>query len=586
MKATRERPLAPLGFRLLCLSLLGLVLTCSIWMVIFQRYPGSGGGDGPFFFRLIEAGKVSVSRWHELPLWNPYECGGVPLWDNPQSIVSSPLVLLLQPLTTAATIGVWVIVHVVVGFVGMWIFAREELGSSRIAAFTAACLFAFSAQHSNHAAGGHTAFATFQLTPLALLMWRRGERDARHAIGLGLIFALMIYEGGVYAPALVGLMLAIETVTRLRSGDRLIAIARAAGIVGLVTLTVGAARVIPVADQILHNKRGLGGESEAMDWQMLKDMFLDRQHALRTAGHQYVWGEFVAYIGPVILVLMALGVLVSAGTETWFLVVAIALFVLMLGHFSPRAPWTLLKTYVPPFTSMRVPLRFRLLLAMFIAGWVAIAMDRVPALAERTFGRTRLVRAFRVVIIGAALFGAGDVAGHSVDVINSQWDGPPQQKNLKASSPNLYLGGPGLAQFIDQPRQNRGRLDCWEEWAPFAGAPLWTGDAPQARIPEAEAARGTVTSVRRSQNAFVIDADAKEEVTVQLNTSWARGWRTTAGTIREESHQLVVRLPPGHHVFRVWYWPVGLTAGFVLTALGLLASIVMIGRLGRRRALS
>jgi uncharacterized membrane protein YfhO len=575
MNGSRERPLAPTWLRILCIAGLGFALTLWVWYVVIDRYPASGAGDGPFFFRLLEAGKVSISRWRELPLWNPYECGGVPLWDNPQSIVAAPLVLLLQPANTTTTIGVWVMLHVTAGFVGTWLLCRSELGTSRLAAFAASYLFAFSAPHSNHLAGGHTAFATFQLAPLALYFWRRAEKDRRMAIALGLLVANVLYSGGVYALALIGLMLALETVTRLTAASRALSIVRAGLVVGVVAVTVGAARLLPVIDQLTHHKRPLAAEVDYIDWQLLKEMYLARSHALRF-GHEYVWGEYIAYTGIIVLALAAIGLVLSLRDKLWLFAVGAALLVLMLGHFAPWAPWTFLKTHVPPFISMRVPARFRLLLVLFIACWVALAIDRLPRLLERFAGGTRLAHTARVVVTAIALFAAGDVAGHSVDVIDSQWNGPTPTR--PTPSTRLHLGGANLAQFIDQPRQNRGRLECWEEWVPYKAAALWTGDLPQAK---ATSANATVYSVDRTQNSFRVDVEASEPATLLFNTSWARGWRTDVGVAREEAGQLAVEVPPGHHRVKVWYWPVGLTAGLVITGLGLVGALV--GLVHKRR---
>jgi hypothetical protein len=291
-------------------------------------------------------------------------------------------------------------------------------------------------------------------------------------------------------------------------------------------------------------------------------MFLARSHAFRF-GHEYVWPEYVAYTGSLVLLLAFAGVVTSLRDKKWLLVLGVALFLLMLGHFAPWAPWSFLKNHVPPFISMRVPSRFRILLALVIACWVALAIDRVPR-ALSSFGGGRFAQAARVVVIAIGVFTAGDVAGHSMDIVHSTWDGPLPTN--PAPSAHFHLGGPNLAQFIDQPRQNRGRLECWEEWAPFAGAPLWAGDVPQAKTSSPSA---KVVAEARTPNSFTLEVDAPEPTTVLLNTSWARGWRTNIGQTREQAHQLVVDVPAGHHQMRVWYWPIGLTLGFFLTALGL-----------------
>jgi hypothetical protein len=577
MRWNREERLSPGWLRLLAITALGLLPTLFVWKLTIDHYPGSNGGDGPFFYRLVEAGKVSINRWHEAPLWNPYECGGVPLWDNPQSLHVAPAMLLFHPFDASATIALWVLSHALLGFVGMWLLCRDELATSRIGAFVGACIYAFAPAYCQHISGGHTGVAAFYVTPLALLAWRKAEGSLRWAIGLGLITANLFYESGVYGPALIGLMLGLETLTRLTAKKRVVAIGKAAGVVLFIALTVGAARVIPIVDQGMHHVRFLYPEHDVLDLATLKDMYLTKHHARAMPGHDYVWGEYRTYTGPILLFVAFLGLIASIKDRRWSAILGLMLFVFMLGHFAKWAPWSLLKQSVPPYKQMRVPSRFRLLLIVLIAGWVAVAIDRVPPFLGRVFGR-KWKGGFAVAIIGLAFFGAGDAGGHSTDIIASEWNGPAFTK--VTPSTRLHIGGPGLAQFIDQPRQNRGRHDCWEEWVPFKGQ-TWDGDVPQAKPLKQDGT--TVFSVHRTQNKFYVDVEASEPTTLLFNTSFSRGWRSDFGTPRVEGQNLAVDIPAGHHKLKVYYWPVGLTLGIVLTIVGLVATYLGFARTRARK---
>ncbi len=156
----------------------------------------------------------------------------------------------------------------------------------------------------------------------------------------------------------------------------------------------------------------------------------------------------------------------------------------------------------------------------------------------------------------------------------------PEQR--VAPSARLYVHGPNLAGMIDQPRQNRMRLACWDEWGFGAGAPMWDGDVPQARPAPGAAAR--VETVRRTQNTFTLDVVADQPSRVLVNGTYDRGWRTDVGTLADEGKLLVLDLPAGRHHVTLRYWPHGLTLGFVLTALGLVGSAVAMRRLGKRAA--
>jgi hypothetical protein len=562
-----ERILTPAWTRAFALALLALILSTWMYWPALASYPVTQSGDGQFFHRMVEAAKVSIGRYRELPLWNAYECGGVPLWDNPQSIAAAPLLLLMQPLNTTVTMRAWYVLHHALGFVSMWLFARHELRLSRGATLVASVAFALTVAPGGQYAGGHAALVGFLYTPLALLLWRRAEKDLRFAVGLGLLFAWMFYEGGVYPVPHVGLVLGAETLTRMWPKERLLSVLKAAAVFVAVFFVMGAARLLPVADQIMHHARQLDPETDAIKWSTLVDIYLARSHEWHVAGQTYVWPEYNGYLGAPLVFLALVGLLLARRNEAWFVVLGLFVFAVMLGHFAELAPWHILKGHIFPWKSMRVPSRFRLILLAFIGGFIGIAVDRLPPLLARYLG-PRLGAAARAAVLGIALLGAGDALGNSMDVVNTKFTSAAAQ--AVTPSVRLYIGGNGMAAFIDQPRQNRGRLDCWEEWGFTAGAPQWQGDVPQARSNDPNV---VVEVANRTQNTFTIDVDAKAPGRVLVNVPYDRGWRTDVGAVADQAKLLVVDVPEGRRTIHLKYWPHGLTVGLLLTALGLAAII-------------
>lgn len=550
----------------------GLVLAIVAWSPAIVQWPATGFGDGQYFQHMVDSGKVSLRRYHELPLWNPYQCGGLPLWDNPQAVVASPIMLALTGLPASKTIVIWYILHAFIGFVGAWLLARLDVGLSRMASFAAATMFAFGVAHANQYGGGHTALAPYTFMPLCLYFWRAAETSVDHAIGLGLTFALAFYNGGVYPIPFISLVLLAETFTRVWPVSRLGAIVRAGGVFAVVFVLVAGARLFPVLDQVVHNKRILDPELDYIHWQTLKDMYLDRTHAWRVADQSYVWPEYSTYIGFLGVALVAIGLGHVRRGERWILAIGLFTFLLMLGHFAAWAPWSFLKHHVFPYKSMRVPSRFRILESVFLALLVGIAVERGPRTFARIFPRLGL-RDARVLLAAVGLVAIGDVFGTASSVVAFKFDGPPEsaivpQKRLFVDAEN--------ANFLDQPRQNRARMGCWDEWTFTFGAPLWYGDVPQAR---AESGPVAVSDVIRTQNRFTFVADVEADgAKVLVNGAWDRGWRTTVGTIAAQNKQIVVTLPKGHHTVEVYYWPIGLTAGFVSTALSLVACVAFLLR--------
>jgi hypothetical protein len=233
---------------------------------------------------------------------------------------------------------------------------------------------------------------------------------------------------------------------------------------------------------------------------------------------------------------------------------------------------------VPPFKSMRVSARFRLLLMMPIALWIALATERGPQLVARW--SPRWGKTLQAVLVGCALLVAGDAAGLGHDLIVPRFSGPPEKKEIVAS-PRFYYGGPGLTPDpIDQPRQNRASHACRAAWAWHTRAALWDGDVPQARAADDGA---TIDAVARTHNKFVLDVTATRPTRILLDSAYEESWRSDVGAVVDDHDLLAIDVPAGHHHIKARYWPRRFTIGLVVSFVAIVASL---GYLLRDRALN
>lgn len=566
---TPERPISPGWLRAAGLVALGTLLTVFAWWPMFANYPKTPEEDGRYVYQQFEIAKASIRTYGELPLWNAFDCRGIPMWDYPESMIASPIVLLTVGLNTTITIILWNLIHVVGGFVGMWLFARHELKTTRGGAFVSATVWAFATGHVAQYAGEHETFVTFLFAPLLLLLWRRAERSWNAAVGLGILLALMLYEGATYPLPYSGIMLLAETLTRAYPPKRLPRILAAGGVAGGVAILLGASRLLPLVDQLTSHKREMYADVDALKPTSAWLMYTLRTPHWRATfnGQQYLFGEYITYIGWLGVFLLFVGV-VTAGTEyLWMVAVGAMLFAVMAGHWGKWAPWTFLHEHVFPFKSMRVPARFRHLLMALVAAFIGLGVDKVPVRLRELGAGRRLADASRVVMFGLAFVVAGDMIGLGLDILGYRFNGAPPAKVTRST--RFYYGGPGLAgDFIDHPRQNRAWLGCRAyEWAFRADAPLWTGDVPQARAVDDAV---VVEVANRTHNTFTIDAVASRPGRIHLNSAYDKSWQSDVGAVVEDQKLLAIDLPPGRHRIHVKYWPRFLTLGFSLSALGLI----------------
>jgi hypothetical protein len=552
------------------------------WWPMLRSHPHTPELDGQYGLYQFEIGRSALLRHGELPLWNPFDCRGIPQWDHPEAMTASPLLLATPWLSALHQYYLWIVLHCALGFAGMWLLARRELRLSGVAALVASCAWAGAASHTAQYSTGHVTFVGFYSAPLLLLLWRRAEARAGYGVGVGALLALMIYEGGTYPVPLSSVFLVLEAATRSTSPARAWRIVRSGVVVAVSGLVLSAARLLPLVAELGSHSRPnpYPDVDDLARLGTLGSMLALRQPlwSHRLSGQQYVWNEYIGYVGAAGAVLVGIGALASLRRRRWLLVVAAASLLLMLGHFSRLAPWTLLHENVFPFTALRVPSRFRILLALPFALWLGIAIDDAPRFFGRRFGAFE-ARAARLSLVIGAVFVLVDVVTFGHRMVASRFGSPAP--TVVSPSPRFFYGGEGLTPaFVDQPRQNRAWLGCRSyEWAFHQGAPVWVDDVPQARVGSEGA---SIRDVRRTQNTFTLDVEAARPSRVVVNSAFGDGWRTDVGAVVAHGEMLAVDVPPGRFVVHLRYWPRYLTAGLWVTGAGAAAISCYFAQLGCR----
>lgn len=409
-----------------------------------------------------------------------------PGWDHPEAIVASPLVLLLEPLSAAATMCAWQLWHIAFGFLGLWLLCRDDLKVSRTAAVIASSVFAAGPWFAARSAGMHATMMSFEYVPLLFFSWRRAEVSRDAAIGAGALVALMAFDGATYPLPFCILALAAETLTRVVDRRRIRAVVVRGLLAVLTAIGLSGVRLLRLA-RLGQGDRGIGDQDTVAHLETSWKMFTWREsstvplYPLQTFhGHEYM-----AYLGIAGLLLALLGMIVAVREHRWTVIVAAVVFVLMLGHLATYAPWPLRRAHVPPFNALRVAARFRHVFVMFTCLWMALAIDRVPMAVKRIFRSSRAGLLARIALVALALFAAEDELLFAHRVVGHHYEGEPQHPY--PPSARFYYGGEGLApDWVDQPSQNRAYTGCRAEFAFRSKAAIWTGDV---RRPAREATR-------------------------------------------------------------------------------------------------
>ncbi|HPW56682.1 MAG: YfhO family protein [Thermoanaerobaculaceae bacterium] len=409
LRAGSSRLLAPLLLAVLAAAVWfglgmhrGLLLSSDIRSLCYPWQPyfaerGSGNVDladpAQQFVPWLELARRELAAGR-LPLWNPFQDGGVPLLGNAQSALGSPLVWPALVLGVARAWNFVLLLKVLTAAAGAWLWLRD-LGRSRVAAALGAVSFSLSGAFVAWLAHPHTLVAA----AAPWVLWA-AQRAARRAS-----FGLVAASAGATWFACVGghpetlLMVALLTgawvlATRGPRGCGRAALAALAG------SALAAPVLLPFGEYLVLSEAWATGQGRAvttLPWRTLVRFVVPSIQA----GNQVETAVTVSLVGLV----LALGGLALVRRRLAAVAALAAVVLLAAALDSPLA--RLLARGTPIYWTRAV-----LLLPLPLAVLGAIALDRLRALLRRRGVPPpirRLVALAPVLVLGELLVAAQGV---------------------------------------------------------------------------------------------------------------------------------------------------------------------------------
>jgi len=364
--------LTPRRFALL---LAALILAC--WPQVFLGLETFVYRDyGYFSYPLAKYFRESFWRG-EVPLWNPLSYCGIPFlaqW-NSQTLYPPALFYLLLPFTWA--LGVFCLLHMFFGGLGMYLLARRWTENSFAAAF-AGLVFAGSGLMLNSLMWSST-IASLAWMPWVVSRVEIATRTGgRQLIVAALCGAVQMLSG---TPEVIALTWVIAGVVVL-SGGGVKPLVCLAGIVLLVA-ALAAVQLLPFLDLLAHSHRTnqFRGDTWAMPLTGPVNFFapLIRLHPGYHGVYCQPGQQWTAsyYLGGATLVLAAVAVFRLRQRRVWLLAALAVLGVaLALGNAGKIYA---LAAHLPGLSVMRYPIKFVVLPIFIVPLLAAYALAGVPA---------------------------------------------------------------------------------------------------------------------------------------------------------------------------------------------------------------
>jgi hypothetical protein len=567
--------------RELWLALLGSGLVALIqWSPAFRSLRATGFGDWQMIHHNWEAAYVSLTRFAEWPLWDPFHCGGVSILRNPESQLYSPLFLLSFATGTVIAIKIMLWAHITCALWGMYWLARARYRLGATASAFCAVAWGCSGRFVWDGAGGHATFLPFAFTPWLVYLAHRRQDQRREIAWLVGLLVLTLCEGGTYPLPYFALLLAIELVLRWQQtaqhGGRARAFvdtARFGLAIALLTGLTGAIRFVPEYLSLLEFPRQMPNNDSVTLAEVLT-MLTAREHSWRVAGHPFVWAEYGSYVGWPTLLLAALGLYWAAreAGKRHLLFGLLFYGLLMCGNLGDYSAWSLLHR-LPVYDSLRVPTRFAVLFTFYLALLAGHALDRIARAARNP----RIAQA----VLGALwLVNLGDVLLVTLPIID-RWHEQPLDRSTPAESFHL-VGGDYYHRYASYPWLNLGTPTCYSggmNW--LVSNALWLGPQPQVRVQDGA---GQVLAWGRTPQHVWAELVTTQSARVIFNQNYASGWISNTGALDHDHGRLALTLPAGRQRVELSYRPPEFAACALLSLAGLLCLLGLLcaGRFSRR----
>jgi hypothetical protein len=549
---------------------LGAVALATIYCrPILEHISNWGIQDWDYFNFQQEVARQTIIEYRELPLWNSYACGGLPLLAHPLSRLITPFFLLYLLFGVPLAIRLEIVFHLALAFLGAFLFA-STLGVRRLGSLVAGSLYAFSSYFAVNLMTGMTVFLSAAYLPfLGWLLVRNGSQ--REMVwGIALCLALIFGEGGHYNVPICALLLI--TLSIAWDHKQVIQLPT----IGALAIGLSAVKLFPAVELMSKYPRQISDYSGYRIDSLLYSLLSRDQSVDAGFVHGLIYGmdENGIYIGILGLSLVAVGVL-AQWRSRWRLLAVFGIFVwLSLGNRIWPSLWSFLH-HLPVYDSMRAAQRFRVVcllwLALFAGIGVHVVGDFITRRCRRPLYGTILEFAILAVLI-VDLFAVGlgpwrDAFPIAAPVIE------PGLEFRQARTGSFYDSqGPtskmqqhsSWSGYLPDYYANLGTIDCYEPLPVHPAALPFDAPGYQGEV-YAIGAAGSAEIIQRTPNSFRIRAELGSDGAVVINQNYYRGWWTSAGEIIDQHGLMAVKLSKGMHDFSLRFLPITFLLGALVT---------------------
>ncbi len=320
--------------------------------------------------------RISLLTYHQVPLWNPYQCGGNLLFAHPHAALLSPFFLFVLLFNVMPGIKISFFAYYILGFLGSYYLAKKYGMEWRSALFVS-ILYTFTTTLANYMTEGYAHWGAQMLIPALFLFYLKSQDNIRYVLAASLTLSWIIFSGYYWGFVIMSTVLGVYTIfetLREKKARYLLVL----GLIFLLTFLVCAIKLFPLLQYgQLYPKVDTEVRS-AYTWSALYTALVDpNQGPYARQGPGGEWFNFSLYLGWLPL-LFAIAGLVLYAKRHWPLALTglIALWI-SFGNNAWINLYAVLKWIPAVTTSFHSPARFNTVFLLILCLFAGMALQRL-----------------------------------------------------------------------------------------------------------------------------------------------------------------------------------------------------------------
>jgi hypothetical protein len=358
---------------------LGIFLSFFFFSAILLNIHAFGIQDWDQNFAWSEFSRLSIVKYHQFPLWNPYRCGGVPHFANPEMSVLSIQTIFVLLFGTVVGIKISILFHSILAFVGFYLLSRYYKVSP-FGSILASAIFTFSGITGSFLFGGMISFIIFAYTPFIVIFYLKGQIEKKWLFVSAFIFSLDYYYG-YHIPLPLLLFIFLYAVVQFIYYKKSVFIWNF--VIFILTFIILSLPKLLLSFQLLSLYPRISLDFSGFTFPNLLYFLLSRRQNLfgdmNITGYTYGIDENSLYVGILPFLLFCFFFIKNTKQIRKHIILVILLIcmtLLMLGNQIHPSLYNVLKK-LPFFASFRVAQRFRFDFIIPFALFVGMGLDRL-----------------------------------------------------------------------------------------------------------------------------------------------------------------------------------------------------------------